>query len=666
MNRGPRWFVQNILFLFVVGLRVSILQGDDPVELWKQEEVAFQAAATFAQTSVVRIETFGGREVVEDSAVASGPSSGTAIDRDGWIVTSLFQLRGEPAAITVILPNGQRYAAKLVARDHARAIGLLKIDAPEGLFPAIHSKRSSWRIGQWTIALGKTFDLVEASQSVGILSATDRIFGRAIQTDCKVSPHNYGGPLIDLRGHVMGILAPIDPGIATEGEVQQWYDSGIGFAIPIEDILARLPKMKRGEDIYPGKAGIRPKVNDDFRGPVVLAGVAPGTPAAKAGLKPGDQLTKINGMTIAWPNHMRHALGVVDANDSVAMTVLRDTKELKVDVTLVQELPVYRTPFLGILADSQYKGPGIRVQGIYPDSPAKKAGLAVGQVIRKIDDREVSSLAELDQQLAFVDYREPLKISFDKEADSKDSAEVATVTLTPWPDQWDSETFNLSRSAEEQPDQSKAAAKDKSATGVVPLVMADIPNQAFAYVPTNYASADEHGLLVIMPNPGKIDRKLWVDRWEKFCRENRFIVAVVASADPERWQREELDIVKRTIQQLRTTYEIDPRRISLSGQGAGSAPAFVLAMQNRALFRGLWLAEGTIPRGLGLPQAEPQESPAILLQGKNPVFPRFVEAANKLGYRAAVADPEAEVIAESMNVQQQKSVEVFLSSLAWF
>ncbi len=297
-------------------------------------------------------------------AVAAGPSSGTVVDSEGWIITSLFQLRGDPASITVLLADGQRKAARLVARDRARELALLKIDVDSPLIAAVVSPRSEWKIGQWTIALGKTFDLVTASRSVGVLSAVDRIFGRAIQTDCKISPHNYGGPLIDLHGRTMGILAPIDPGIATEGEVQQWYDSGIGFAIPLEDILQRLPKMKEGEDIFPGKAGIRPTLNDDFRGPVVLAGVAPGTPAAKAGLKADDKLLKIGSTDIRWPNHMRHALGGIDAGEAVRMTVLRGEKTIEVDCRLAKELPVYRMPYLGILPDPTFAGPGVRVRAL--------------------------------------------------------------------------------------------------------------------------------------------------------------------------------------------------------------------------------------------------------------------------------------------------------------
>ncbi len=204
-------------------------QTGDPIGILRAEQEALRAAADHVQDSVVQVETFGGREVVDDAAVASGPSSGTIVDADGWIVTSMFQFRGEPASITVLTSDGMRRAAKLVARDHSRELALLKVDTKTPLKAVQNSPRKEWQIGQWTIALGKTFDVAVASRSIGILSAVDRIFGKAIQTDCKISPHNYGGPLIDIQGRTLGILAPIDPGIATEGEVQQWYDSGVGL-----------------------------------------------------------------------------------------------------------------------------------------------------------------------------------------------------------------------------------------------------------------------------------------------------------------------------------------------------------------------------------------------------------------------------------------------------
>ena len=145
------------------------------------EEEAFQAAGDFAQGSVVQVETFGGMEFVNKQAVAPGPSTGTILTSDGWIVTSMFLFRSQPASITVILPNEVRKAAKLVARDYSRELAILKIEPDAPLQAAIPSKPAEWNIGQWTIALGKTFDGRVASRSIGILSATGRIWDKAIQ-----------------------------------------------------------------------------------------------------------------------------------------------------------------------------------------------------------------------------------------------------------------------------------------------------------------------------------------------------------------------------------------------------------------------------------------------------------------------------------------------------
>ena len=92
------------------------------------------------------------------------------------------------------------------------------------------------RVGQWAIAVGRTFESDRTNMAVGILSALDRIWGKAIQTDAAVSPNNYGGPLVDIQGRVLGVLVPLSPEATDEVAGVDWYDSGIGFAIPAEHI----------------------------------------------------------------------------------------------------------------------------------------------------------------------------------------------------------------------------------------------------------------------------------------------------------------------------------------------------------------------------------------------------------------------------------------------
>jgi len=153
-----------------------------------------------------------------------------------------------------------------------------------------------------------------------------RVWNKAIQTDAKVSPQNYGGPLIDLNGRAMGILTPINPGIVSEGEVEQWYDSGIGFAIPFQDILDRLPRLQAGEDIYSGRIGFRWKGNDEYSEAVVLQGITPGSPAAKAGIETGDKILAGGSapeQLTAIRNHsdLKHILGPVDAGSTIVLEI---------------------------------------------------------------------------------------------------------------------------------------------------------------------------------------------------------------------------------------------------------------------------------------------------------------------------------------------------------
>lgn len=665
--------------IFVAHLGLCIYQGSsfalaESIDILREEQKAIQEACDFAQQSVVQVETFGGREVVDQSAVASGPSSGTVVGSDGWIVTSLFQFRGDPASITVLLSDGTRKAAKLVARDQAREFALLKIDVDQPLIEPTVSPKSEWMNGQWAIALGKTFDVRVASRSVGILSATDRIFGRAIQTDCKVSPHNYGGTLIDIRGRVLGILAPIDPGIATEGEVQQWYDSGIGFAVPIEEVLERLPRLKKGENIYQGKAGIRPTLNDDFRGPVILAGVAPGTPAFKAGLKAGDKLLSVNDKNILWPNHIRHALGNSDDQSVVDITFEREGQVKNVAVELVKELPVYRTAFWGILLDPTYptsdpaspEAPpvGVRVTAILDDSATRLDGLRPGMIIRKINGETVKSIEELDRQISFLDYREKVTIEIVEVLDGEVSETPKNLTLssTVWPDE-----IPLEKTLRQEEGSIQIPAGADSApptTGLINLSMGDVKNQAFLFVPSNYSGNLEHGLLLVLAEPGRVDRKQWVDTWETFCREHRYMIAVVSPADPERWTIEEIEIVKRTLQDVRTRYKIDPRRLVVGGIGGGSLPALIFGAQSRSMFRGVWISAPGGPKGIRLPQAEPLESPAFLFQGEADGFKLLAMQLKKLGYRTIESsqpyDPSKALGSDSLT-----QVQSFCQSLEW-
>ena len=225
------------LFAIIVALAVI-----SPVAAFADAEAeltdAIRAAAAEAAPSVLRIETFGGLEKVGDVLVGSGPSTGLVLSEDGFVLCSAYSFAQQPTSVLVTLPSGKRAAAKIVARDNSRMLVLLKVNTDEALTPPQLVARNEMQVGQTAIAMGRTFDAKTPNLSVGILSATHRIWGKAIQTDAKISPSNYGGPLIDLRGRVLGILVPMSP--QGEGALAgaEWYDSGIGFAVPLAAIAS--------------------------------------------------------------------------------------------------------------------------------------------------------------------------------------------------------------------------------------------------------------------------------------------------------------------------------------------------------------------------------------------------------------------------------------------
>ncbi|MCA9056546.1 MAG: trypsin-like peptidase domain-containing protein, partial [Planctomycetaceae bacterium] len=257
--------VASFAALWIFSARASA-QG-----LEANEEQAFKAAAALAEPSIVRIDTVGGLDLVGDVLTGTGPTTGVVVSREGDIITSSFNFVAQPAGIIVTLPDGRRFPAEVVAADSSRRLTLLHIDVSGEAVPIIPLRpvpRQELRVGQWAIALGRTYDSAFPNLSVGILSAINRVWGRAVQTDAKISPANYGGPLVDLDGRGIGILVPLSPQKTDETAGVEWYDGGIGFAIPLEDVYAVLGRLKAGEELKPGLMGV------SFPDQGVLAGEA--------------------------------------------------------------------------------------------------------------------------------------------------------------------------------------------------------------------------------------------------------------------------------------------------------------------------------------------------------------------------------------------------------
>ncbi len=308
--------------------------SDESVTLAGLRALAIEQAVAQVRPAVVQVRLIGdyrslGRE-------ATGAMTGLLLDRR-WVVTSSFGLGDSekdqrPAGVIVAFAGGGTRSAELVSTDHGRQLALLRlIDPAPGAMITLEPQADA-QPGETAIGIGVAYSAADVSASVGIVSATGRIMGRAIQTDAATSPANYGGPLVDLRGRVLGLLTPLGQDV---GGGAEWYDSGIGFAIPLGDILERLPRMQSGEDIHPGKAGLSfSKGNALVTAPKVRR-LAPDGPAAQGGVKQGDVITAVAGKPVATQQQLRFALGPYDAGDKVTLELERGDERLTVELTLV-------------------------------------------------------------------------------------------------------------------------------------------------------------------------------------------------------------------------------------------------------------------------------------------------------------------------------------------
>jgi serine protease Do len=326
----------------------------DGAQLCRAQQEVFRAALRTVAPSIVRIETIGGALPVEPAGApgappaavpgfrqADGPTTGVICTDDGYILTSSINFLRDPAVITAALADGRRFLAKLVARDAPAGLALLKIDAtalpvPRWLPP------NELRPGQWALVAGYGQGSDAPAVSVGVVSAVERLEGRAVQTDAKTSPANYGGPLFDLEGRVMGVCIPKAGSGADELAGVEWYDSGIGFAIRADYIQERLPRLKAGQDLQRGFLGVRfdspaPVVGsvDELvaRGGVRITAVGSG-PASDAGLQPGDVITHMNGHSTPRRIIFRRELARLAAGDAVQVTYRRGDQETTVTVKL--------------------------------------------------------------------------------------------------------------------------------------------------------------------------------------------------------------------------------------------------------------------------------------------------------------------------------------------
>lgn len=350
----------------------------DSFELRRATQEAVRRVAATMRPCLVRIETVGGaqprgtigsveaggeespenpvtrrrsQKPFEDSLgsdfiLSDGGTTGLIYSPDGYIITSSFNFVRDPALISIVLADGRRLVADLVARDQVRKIALLKVDATNLPVP-VWRDADDVRVGERAIALGLGFGAGEASVTVGIVSALNRMLGNAIQTDAKLSPANYGGPLCDLDGRVIGLCVPM---AQRPGELAgiEMYDSGVGFVVPKHRVDEIVSVLKTGQSFYRGWLGMQ--ADPRSKGAVVIRNIADPSPLRAAGVQPGDRLLGADGKPIKHFGQLVQALYMLPAGQQVYLHLDRKGIEYGVAVVLARstelgELPELEEPF---------------------------------------------------------------------------------------------------------------------------------------------------------------------------------------------------------------------------------------------------------------------------------------------------------------------------------
>jgi S1-C subfamily serine protease len=264
---------------------------------------------------------------------ASG--SGFVIDDEGHVITNEHVVAGADEFRVRFGEDGEPIKAKLLGADPSVDLALLKVDpgdVGEPLQPLELGASEDLRPGDPAIAIGSPFGL-QGTVTSGIVSALERTIeapngfsiSGAIQTDAAINPGNSGGPLLDEQGRVIGVNAQIRTGGGGA-------NSGVGFAVPVDEIKRSLPALKRGEEPKRAYLGVSSAQAPD--GGAAIGAVVPGSPAARAGLREGDRIVEIAGQPVRDPDDVSAVVNARRPGDEVRVAVERDGERRTLTVTL--------------------------------------------------------------------------------------------------------------------------------------------------------------------------------------------------------------------------------------------------------------------------------------------------------------------------------------------
>jgi serine protease Do len=381
----------------------------------------------------------------DETLVQNSLGSGVIVTNEGHIITNNHVV-DQVDEIEVQLADGQTKKARLVGADSQVDLAVLKIDNP-GVKPLKLADSDTVQPGDFVLAIGNPFGF-EETVTDGIISSKVRpnrsdFFGGLVQTNAAINPGNSGGPLINLRGEVIGINTAI---ASTTGGSQ-----GIGFAIPSNTVRTALESLLKQGRIIRGYLGIQmralqPGEDGTETEGVTVAEVVPESPAAQAGVQPGDVIRKFDGRDVNNFNALRSLVAQTQLNKQVELEIVRNGKPVKV-TTQIKEQPIdfqsagasprrgqpqpqqpgrpndqetsgsplasihveELTPAMAHQLDLPANVRGVLVNGVDPDSGV--AELQKGDVIEEINQQPITSVADYNKIAASLDPSQPQVLS---------------------------------------------------------------------------------------------------------------------------------------------------------------------------------------------------------------------------------------------------------------
>lgn len=522
-------------------------------------------------------------------------TTGVVVSQNGWIATADFALADPEAAILVVLADGRALPAERVAVDEVRQIALLKADLSAANVRPPAAASQAPRVGQWALALGRTYSAQTPNVAVGVVSALSRLGGVALQTDAKTSPANYGGLLVDLDGRAVGLIVALPPVGEGRAAAAEYYDSGVGFAIPWHDVQAACAALESGADQKRGRLGLslRPAAAPDE--PARVAALRTGSPAAAAGLRVGDAIVALDGVEVPRGREMASRLQRLYAARPVELGVTRDGERLELSVTPVEKLPPPQLAYLGILPGDETDR-GTTVRFVMPGGPAERAGIASGEVLEHADGQPLTrtpsdaSRAQ-GQALALKVLEkhpgEPLLLQVRR----GDESHEVTIALGAWdaaliPSELPPRA--AAPQAKVAPQAPEAAAPaELPATGRLELPVAGRERPCLGYVPTTDMPSRGWGLVVWLHGPEGLDEQAALDAWRAGCEKHGLALVAPAADDPRRWTSGDVETIREAVAELARRTKIDPARTAVVGFQTGGAQALRVALAERGRFRGV-------------------------------------------------------------------------------